>query len=250
MKLTPFAKIFFTVVILAVVGYAVWHYKAADVRKWATGSDKTSTSATGDVTSTDFAKLGNAPADPGRDAGSQGVTPVSLTGGGKLDRPLVVAINTWAGHAPGIVFNNGLDPNAGSEYRRKYGLDVKFVLIEDPAAKLAAFRKGDVDVMWNTVDNWAREASVLSENNARAKSIVMQDWSRGGDGIVSLSSIKSIEDLRGHKIACTQFTPSHFLLLYLLAQSGLSPQDRAAVEKSIIFTQDAPAAAAMFKARQ
>ncbi|MGE5233897.1 MAG: OmpA family protein, partial [Acidobacteriota bacterium] len=40
------------------------------------------------------------------------------------------------------------------------------------------------------------------------------------------------------------------LLLYLLAQSGLSPQDRAAVEKNIIFTQDAPAAAAMFKARQ
>ena len=78
----------------------------------------------------------------------------------------------------------------------------------------------------------------------------MQDWSRGGDGIVSLASIKSIEDLKGKKIACTQFTPSHFLLLYLLAQSGLSPEDRAALEKNIVFTQDAPAAAAMFKARQ
>src|SRR5450759_4582318 len=78
----------------------------------------------------------------------------------------------------------------------------------------------------------------------------MQDWSRGGDGIVSLSSIKSIEDLKGRKVACTQFTPSHFLLLYLLAQSGLPPDDRNALEKDIIFTQDAPAAAAMFKARQ
>src|SRR5881397_1880133 len=104
--------------------------------------------------------------------------------------------------------------------------------------------------MWNTVDNWAREASVLAENNQRAKSIIMQDWSRGGDGIVSLASINSIEQLKGHKIACTQFTPSHFLLLYLLAQSGLSAEDRTGVEKSIIFTQDAPAAAAMFKARQ
>src|SRR5262249_49331706 len=104
--------------------------------------------------------------------------------------------------------------------------------------------------MWNTVDNWAREASVLAENNQKAKSIIMQDWSRGGDGIVSLASINSIEQLKGHKIACTQFTPSHFLLLYLLAQSGLSPDDRAAVEKTIVFTQDAPAAAAMFKAKQ
>ena len=119
-----------------------------------------------------------------------------------------------------------------------------------PAAKLAAFRSGQVDIMWNTVDNWAREASILAEQNQNAKSIIMQDWSRGGDGIASLSSIKSIEDLKGHKIACTQFTPSHFLLLYLLAQSGLSPDDRAAVEKNIIFTTDAPAAAAAFKAKQ
>jgi outer membrane protein OmpA-like peptidoglycan-associated protein len=249
MKLTPFAKFFFTIVILGVLGYTAWHYKGAQLRKWATGQNETTTTASTEVSSSDFENLKNAPADPGRDAGSEGVTPVTL-GSGKLNRPLVVAINTWAGHAPGIVFNNGLDPNATSGYRTKYGLDVKFVLIEDPAAKLAAFRKGDVDIMWNTVDNWAREASVLVENNQRAKSIIMQDWSRGGDGIVSLSSIKSIEDLKGRKIACTQFTPSHFLLLYLLAQSGLSPQDRVAVEKSIIFTQDAPAAAAMFKARQ
>ena len=251
MRLTPFAKFFITVVILAVVGYAVYRYKGSDVRKWATaGSSGTTTAGGSNVTSTDFAALKNAPPDPSRDAGSSGVSPVSLTGGGKLDRPLVVAINTWAGHAPGVVFNNGLDPSDSSQYRKKYGLDVKFVLIEDPAAKLAAFRKGDVDIMWNTVDNWAREASILAENNRKARSIVMQDWSRGGDGIVSLSSIKSIEELKGHKIACTQFTPSHFLILYLLSQSGLSPQDRADVEKNIIFTQDAPAAAAMFKAKQ
>jgi NitT/TauT family transport system substrate-binding protein len=250
MRLTPFAKFFVTVVILAVVGYAVYHYKGAEVRKWATGGSKTTTSSSDGVSASDFNALKNAPPDPSRDAGSSGVSPVSLASGGKLGRPLVVAINTWAGHAPGIVYNFGLEPNENSYYKKKYGMDVKFVLIEDPAAKLAAFRKGDVDIMWNTVDNWAREASVLAENNQKAKSIVMQDWSRGGDGIVSLASINSIEQLKGHKIACTQFTPSHFLLLYLLAQSGLSPEDRAGVEKSIIFTQDAPAAAAMFKAKQ
>jgi outer membrane protein OmpA-like peptidoglycan-associated protein/ABC-type amino acid transport substrate-binding protein len=250
MRLTPFAKFFITVVILAVVGYAVYHYKGADVRKWAMGGSKTTTASGDNVSASDFNALKNAPPDPSRDAGSTGVSPVSLASGGKLGRPLVVAINTWAGHAPGIVYNFGLEPNENSYYKKKYGMDVKFVLIEDPAAKLAAFRKGDVDIMWNTVDNWAREASVLAENNQKAKSIVMQDWSRGGDGIVSLASINSIEQLKGHKIACTQFTPSHFLLLYLLAQSGLSPEDRAGVEKSIIFTQDAPAAAAMFKAKQ
>ena len=250
MKLTGFAKFFITVVILAVVGYAVYHYKGTDLRKWAVGDKGGTKPGSSQVSSNDFDALKNAPADPSRDAGSSGVSPVSLGSSGKLTRPLVVAINTWAGHAPGVVYNNGLDPNDGSFYRKKYGMDVKFVLIEDPAAKLAAFRKGDVDIMWNTVDNWAREASILAENNQHAKSIVMQDWSRGGDGIASLASINSVEQLKGHKISCTQFTPSHFLLLYLLSQSGLSPTDRADVERNIIFSQDAPAAAAMFKAKQ
>jgi hypothetical protein len=59
--------------------------------------------------------------------------------------------------------------SAASLYKKQFGLDVKFVLLEDPAAKLAAFRNGEVDIMWNTVDNWAREASILAEQNQKAK---------------------------------------------------------------------------------
>src|SRR5215204_316344 len=244
MRLTPLAKAFIAVVVLAVIGFATWHYKGEAIRNWAGGEKASNEEAKGD-----FDKLNNAPGDPARNVGSTGVGTATV-GTGRLNRPLIVGINTWAGHAPGIVFNNGMDPNGGSQYKKKFGLDVKFVLLEDPAAKLAAFRTGEVDIMWNTVDNWAREASILAAQNQKAKSIIMQDWSRGGDGIASLASIKSVEDLKGHKIACTQFTPSHFLLLYLLSQSGLTPDERAGVEKNIIFTQDAPAAAAAFKAKQ
>ncbi|KAA0252423.1 transporter substrate-binding domain-containing protein [Acidobacteria bacterium ACD] len=252
MKLTPFGKLFITIVILGVLGYGVWHYKGDAIRKWAGAEKKGATAAAKDaaVATADFDALKGAPPDAERGKGAEGVAATALTASGKLDRPLVVAINTWAGHAPGIVANGGMEPNKASRYGKKYGLDVKFVLLEDPAAKLAAFRKGDVDIMWNTVDNWAREASILAEQGQSAKSFLLQDWSRGGDGIVSLASIKSVEDLKGKKIACTQFTPSHFLLLYLLAQSGLTPEERSGIEKAIVFTQDAPAAAAMFKAKQ
>jgi len=248
MRLTPFAKLFITLIILAVGGYVVWVKKADDIKRWA-GAETAATKEAA-PSSGDFDALKNAPPDPDRGTGGAGVTGTALPSRGKLTRPLIVGINTWAGHAPGIVANSGMEPNHQGLYKTRYGLDVKFVLLEDPAAKLAAFRKGDVDIMWNTVDNWAREASILAEQKQKAKSVVMQDWSRGGDGIVSLASIKSVEDLKGKKVACTQFTPSHFLLLYLLAQSGLSPEDRATVEKNIVFTQDAPAAAAMFKAKQ
>lgn len=261
MRLTPFAKIFVTVVILGTTGFILYSKFGGEMRNWASGQAGGSEGSAGSsgavalgsggnaVDKGDFADLAKAtPADPDRKAEVTGVEAATLKAG-KLSRPLVVGINTWAGHAPGIVFNRGMEPSDKSLFK-KLGLDVKFVLLEDPAAKLAAFRKGDIDIMWDTVDNWAREASILSETNQRGKSILMEDWSRGGDGIVSLSSIKSVEDLKGKTIACTQFTPSHFLLLFLLSQSGLSSEDRAAIEKKIVFTQDAPAAAAMFKAKR
>ncbi|MCC6807629.1 MAG: OmpA family protein [Deltaproteobacteria bacterium] len=252
MKLTPFAKVFITLVILAVVGYVVYAKFGGNVRNWATGNaDPNAPTANKPeaVEKTDFSKLNEAPKDATRNQAVSGVNATTVKAG-KLGRPLVVAINTWAGHAPGIVFNRGLEVNDKSHYKSEFGLDVRFVLLEDPAAKLAAFKKGDVDIMWDTVDNWAREASELMDTSVRGKSVIQQDWSRGGDGIVSLATIKSVEDLKGKKIACTQFTPSHFLLLFLLSQSGLLPEDRAAIEKNIVFTQDAPAAAAMFKAKR
>lgn len=251
MKITPLGKVILVFLGLAIIYFGVRNF-APDIKQWALGerAGKEQAARSNEISGTDFNALKNAPPDPERNKGAQGVSTGQLSGTGKLSRPLVVAINTWAGHAPGIVYNAGLDPSQASLYRKTLGLDVKFVLLEDPAAKLAAFRNGDVDIMWNTVDNWAREASILAEQGQKAKSIIMQDWSRGGDGIVSLASIRAVEDLKGKKVACTQFTPSHFLLLYLLAQSGLSPEDRAGVERAIIFTQDAPAAAAMFKAKQ
>jgi NitT/TauT family transport system substrate-binding protein len=246
MKLTPFAKIFITAVILIVLGFVTWYWAGGSIKRWATG-DKTGT--TEDVKKEDFESLKNPINDPKYNEGSTGVTSQPIGTGKLTGRALKVGINTWAGHAPGIVYNGGLTPNANSFYKKNFGMDVEFVVLEDPAAKLTAFRSGQIDIMWDTVDNWAREASILAEQGQTAKSIIMQDWSRGGDGIVSLSTIKSIEDLKGKKIACTQFTPSHFLLLYLLSQSGLSPEDRNAVEKNIVFTQDASLAAAAFRSK-
>jgi len=249
MRLTPLGKLFLAAAILAAAGYIAYRRYGGDMRQWA--SDKPAQAApaapapTG-VTKDDFAAL-----DPQAGRNTPKTVAVGAAGAlgeAKLARPLVVAINTWAGHSPGIVANGGLDSNPRGHYAKQYGMDVKFVLIEDPAAKLAAFLRGDVDLMWDTVDSWANEASRLAEQGVRAKSVLMQDWSRGGDGIVSLKAVNSVEDLKGKRIATTQYTPSHWLLLYLLAQSGLTPQDRAEIEKNLVFTAEAPLAAAAFKA--
>jgi outer membrane protein OmpA-like peptidoglycan-associated protein/ABC-type amino acid transport substrate-binding protein len=259
MRLTPFAKFFIFLVVVGVVGYTSWHYYGDQIRCWATpekcapAGGTAGTGQTGQVPAgptavnkDDFSDLSKAPADPGRN-GVTGVGKVTVSGG-KLNRPLRVGINTWAGHAPGIVANLGVNPGKAGSIYTKLGLQVEYKIIEDPAAKFAALQAGQIDIMWDTVDSWAREASVLAEKGSvRAKSVIMEDWSRGGDGIVSTNAIKSVEDLAGKKVATTEFTPSHWLLLYLLNQSGLTPDQKAAIEKNLVITQDAPAAAAMFK---
>jgi NitT/TauT family transport system substrate-binding protein len=253
-KLTPLAKAFIALIVIAVVGYTGYHYYGNEIKEWSKGGDKgagkggSTAGGGGQVSKDDFNNLGKV-AEPDRNKGVSGIQSANV-GAGKLGRTLVVGINTWAGHTPGIVSNGGLDPAPNNVYKTKYGVDVKFVLIEDPAAKLTAFIKGDIDVMWDTVDSWAREASSLAEQNIAAKAIIQQDWSRGGDGIVSLKTINAVEDLKGKTIATTRYTPSHWLLLYLLSQSGLTVDDKKAIEKNLVFTTEAPLAAAAFKAKK
>lgn len=257
MKLTAFGKVFIALVALGVIGYIGFarfglgdklrEFSGASTNKPGTDGTK----AADPVTKDDFNNLRNGLEDAPREGGLPVNAGASALGAGTLNRPLRVAINTWAGHAPGIVANGGMKPGgAASLYKKKYGLDVEFKLFEDPTQKLAAFMSGDIDIMWDTVDSYAREASVLAEKGIKAKAIIQEDWSRGGDGIVSLTTIKSVEDLKGKKIATTQYTPSHWLLLFLLAQSGLPQADRAEIEKNLTIVPEAPQAAALFKAKK
>lgn len=254
MKLTPFGKLFIVLVALAVLGFVGWRKFGDELRAWSgagpkpTGTAGATNGSKGDVTRDDFNSIHDGLADAPR-AGAVDVKSGDAVADKSLSRPLKVGINTWAGHAPGIVANGGLKPgSASSLYKKKYNLDVEFILLEDPSAKLAAFIKGDIDIMWDTVDSYAREASELKEKGLKARAIIQEDWSRGGDGIVALKTIKSVEDLKGKRIATTRYTPSHWLLLFLLAQSGLSPQDRTEIENNLVWADEAPKAAAMFKA--
>ena len=95
---------------------AFWHYKGDTVRKWAGAEKGAAADRNAAVDAADFDALKNAPADAERGKGSEGVTGAALAGAGKLGRPLVVGINTWAGHAPGVVFNAGMDPSPASSW--------------------------------------------------------------------------------------------------------------------------------------
>ncbi|KKQ28256.1 MAG: Outer membrane protein/peptidoglycan-associated lipoprotein [Candidatus Magasanikbacteria bacterium GW2011_GWC2_37_14] len=170
----------------------------------------------------------------------------------ELKRPLVVGVVSWPGYAGGIVANNGFEPNIESLFYKKYGLQVRFVLIEDMDARGKSFMKGGpdgVDVMWSTIDFWASELPNFLAGG-EAKALMQVDWSQGGDAIVANQDIKTINDLKGKKIALVQYTPSHWLLENLLNNSSLSGIDKAEIRKNLIFSQDVPTARAAFIAGQ
>lgn len=170
-----------------------------------------------------------------------------------LDRPLVVGVVSWPGYVGGIMANGGFTENSDSIFTKKYGLPVKFVLIEDIDARGKAFAKGGpdgVDVVWSTVDFWANELPNFVKGGINGKAFLQVDWSRGGDAIVVNDYIKTVEDLKGKKIALVQYTPSHWLLEDVLRQSSLLEADKNNIRNKLIFTQDVPSARSAFVAGQ
>src|SRR3954471_20857904 len=99
MKLTPFAKVVLTLVVLVVVGVAVNKFYGPQLRTWATGQATAGgggTTAGGGnaVDKNDFNDLGGGMTDPAHNAAVTGVQSGNV-GAGKLSRTLYVGINTW-----------------------------------------------------------------------------------------------------------------------------------------------------------
>ncbi len=153
-----------------------------------------------------------------------------------------IGVVTWGGYVGGQYFNEGFQANARSRYKKEYGIDVEFVLNDDVDASLNAWKKGDIDLHWYTIDAFPTIADGLKAYDPVV--LWQADWSRGGDAIVARRGINSVADLRGKKIAVAELTPSHSFLLYLLEAGNLSINDVEIVAQS-----NAIDAAAAFKSQ-
>jgi len=154
-----------------------------------------------------------------------------------------VGVVTWGGYAGGQYFNEGFEASKESRFYKDYGLLVDFKVLDDFEASRNAFRAGEVDLLWQTIDAFPTEVNGL---NAVDPVVAWQaDWSRGGDAIVVRRGITKVSDLKGKKIAVAELTPSHSFLIWLLDASGLSVND---VE--IVSQANAIDAAEVFKSQR
>src|SRR5437899_3033023 len=56
-------------------------------------------------------------------------------------------INIWPGWAPIIVANNGLEPNDGSVFYKKYGFYLKLAIVDDPVQARDLFARGHTHIL-------------------------------------------------------------------------------------------------------
>lgn len=125
---------------------------------------------------------------------------------------LTLGIATWPGFCVGMV---------GTEKGLFEGIILEHKILDDAPARHAAFQSGDIDIMISSIDVFAQEAA----QGIKGQIFLVTDESYGGDGIVAKDEIKTLEDLKGKKIAFARATPSHFLLYKVLRKCELCPSD-------------------------
>jgi len=154
-----------------------------------------------------------------------------------------IGVVTWGGYAGGQYFNEGFKANTNSRFYKDYGFQVDFKVLDDFVASRDAFKRGDVDLLWATIDAFPTEAGEMADIQPQV--VLQADWSRGGDAIVVRRGISSVADLKGKKIAVAELAPSHSFLLWLLEAGGMTEKDVTLIKQA-----SAIDAAEAFKAQQ
>jgi len=176
-------------------------------------------------------------------SGNKKESPKKSSSSSDDDDVIKVGVVTWGGYAGGQYFNKGFEATEDSRFYEDYGFKVEFKVLDDFDPSRNAFRSGDVDLLWCTIDAFPTEVNGLKDFDPVI--LFQADWSRGGDAIVARQGISKVSDLKGKKIAVAEMTPSHSFLLWLLDAGGLSQND---IE--IIPQPSAIDAAEVFKSRR
>ena len=144
------------------------------------------------------------------------------------EKVYTVGVVTWGGYAGGEYFNEGFAANKDSRFYKDYGFLVDFKVLDDFNASRSAWKAGEVDLLWATIDAFTTEVNGFQDLEPQV--IMQADWSRGGDAIVVRRGINKMKDLKGLKIAFAEMTPSHTFLLWLLDAANMKYDDIEAVQ--------------------
>lgn len=139
---------------------------------------------------------------------------------------------TWGGDFATIQANGNLATQAGSTYQ-ELGLKLNMKPGDDFVGQVKDYLSGKSPFLRGTFRMLGQASEVIGDDPRTKPVVILQlSWS-AGDHIVGRESLKSLNDLKGKKIACQQGGPHVGLLFDSLAAANLTNSD-----VQIVWTED------------
>ncbi len=156
---------------------------------------------------------------------------------------LRIPLDTWGGYAALFAANGGSAPNRDSLFYKKGKFAVELVSEESATAQLSGYAAGRYPVIWAPMDSLPLLYDALkADKRIMPKVLGLFDWSSGGDGIIVKEEIKRPADLRDRVVLTSSNTPYSFMLLWYLAQNGMTGKD-----VKVVWVDDGEKALEMFR---
>lgn len=149
-----------------------------------------------------------------------------------------LSLDEWIGWKPIIDSNGGLTTQPGSIFDN-LGLTVNIHIINDAEASSNALIKGDLNAAGYTLNRTAFLSGKFADAGLDVVMPVFTNYSDGGDGIIALSNIDSIEDLVGAKIGVPKYSEAQSLVIWFVNKSDLTDNQKKEIINNLILLEDA-----------
>lgn len=121
---------------------------------------------------------------------------------------LRVGINPWLGYEPLYV---------ARDLGYLEGANVKLVDVSNASEVIRAFRNGAIEAAALTID----DTLSIAKDDPDVRVVLVMDYSDGADAIIATADIKSMKDLKGHRVGMETTAFSTFVLARATTNAGL-----------------------------
>jgi outer membrane protein OmpA-like peptidoglycan-associated protein len=162
---------------------------------------------------------------------------------GVLQLPVI----TWGGEY-GMVYANGNSAaTANGSIFNRYGLNFKISLQDDPVKQLEDYLSGRSPFFRGTLDMVNMIAEVTQDPIVKPVVFTLLTRSTNGDAVVVTSTINTVADFKGKRVALQSYGPHLYYLWTLLKSANLSLKDITIVWTKNLYGDDSPTSAMQSK---
>lgn len=149
-----------------------------------------------------------------------------------------LSLDEWIGWKPLVDANGGLTTQPGSIFDN-LGIKVNIHIINDADSSSNALIKGDLNAAGYTLNRTAFLSGKFKDAGLDIVMPVFTNYSNGGDGIIALSNIQSVEDLVGAKIGVPKFSEAQSLVVWFINKSDLTDSQKREIIDNLVLLDDA-----------